>query len=148
MDAIKELREATGLSIMQCKNALTEAGGDMDKAREILAAKGADVAAKKADRELGSGVVNAYVHSNSRLGAMVELDCETDFVANNEEFVALARDIAMHITASQAEDVEALLAEPFVKNPDQTVLQLIEGGTQKFGEKIALVRFTRYQVLG
>lgn len=145
---IKALRDETGLSIMQCKEALENAGGDVEKARELLREKGAKIAAKKADRELGSGVVSAYVHSNGRLGAMVELDCETDFVSGNEEFKTLARDIAMHITASAAEDVEGVLAEAYIKNPDQTIEQLIQDGTQKFGEKIVLARFARYNVLG
>lgn len=99
MDEIKALRDMTGISIMQCKKALEEAGGDQEKALMILRKKGSDAASKKADRELGSGVVSAYIHNNSAVGTMVELSCETDFVAKNEEFKALAYDIAMHATA-------------------------------------------------
>src|SRR6185312_11815586 len=96
---IMELREKTGISMMECKKALVEASGDMDKALAILREKSAASAAKKADRELGAGTVGAYVHSNAQVGALVLLSSETDFVSKNEEFVALARDIAMHASA-------------------------------------------------
>ena len=98
---IKKLRDETGHSISKCKEALEEAGGDMDKAREVLREKGAVAVQKKADRDLGSGVVQSYIHTTHRIGTMVELLCETDFVARNEEFVTLARDIAMHCAAFQ-----------------------------------------------
>ena len=96
---IKELRDQTGVSVMQCKKALEEAGGDMEKARIILQKKGSEAAAKKSDRELGAGTIGAYVHNTGEVAALVQLSCETDFVSKNEEFVALARDIAMHIAA-------------------------------------------------
>lgn len=102
-DLIKELRDATGVSVMQCKKALEEAGGDKAKALVILKKKGAEAAAKKGDRTLAAGVVVAYVHSTGAVGAMVELACETDFVSKNPEFKALAYDIAMHIAASKPE---------------------------------------------
>lgn len=98
---IKKLRDETGHSITKCKEALEETGGDIEKAREALREKGALAAEKKADRDLGSGVVQSYIHNTCRIGAMVELLCETDFVARNEEFVVLARDIAMHCAAFQ-----------------------------------------------
>lgn len=99
MDEIKALRDKTGISVMQCKKALEEAEGDQTKALAILRKKSSDAASKKSDRELGSGVVASYIHNNHAVGAIVELSCETDFVSKNEEFVALANDIAMHITA-------------------------------------------------
>jgi len=99
-EQIKELRDQTGVSVMQCKKALEEAGGDTEKALVILRKASSLIAAKKADRELGAGVVEAYVHTTKQVGAMVVLACETDFVAKNEAFVTLARDIAMHIAAS------------------------------------------------
>lgn len=102
-DLIKELRDATGVSVMQCKKALEEAGGDKAKALVILKKKGAEAAAKKGDRTLAAGTVVAYVHSTGSVGAMVELACETDFVSKNPEFKALAYDIAMHIAASKPE---------------------------------------------
>lgn len=99
MDLVKALRDETGVSIMQCKKALEEAGGDRDKALMMLRKKSGEIAAKKGDRTLGAGIVAAYIHSNGTVGAMVELSCETDFVANNQEFKQLAYDIAMHVAA-------------------------------------------------
>lgn len=98
-EQLKELRDATGISVMQCKKALEEAGGDMEKARIILQKKGGEAAAKKSDRALGAGAIGAYVHSTHEVAALVALACETDFVAKNEEFTALARDIAMQVAA-------------------------------------------------
>ncbi len=98
-DTVKELRNRTGISVMQCKKALEEAGGDMEKALVILRKKSGELSAKKADRTFGAGTVQAYIHTNGSVGAMVELDCETDFVSKNSEFQALAREIAMHVTA-------------------------------------------------
>ncbi len=99
-DQIKNLRDQTGISVMQCKKALEEAGGDMEKALVILRKKSGELSAKKADRTFGSGTIQAYVHANGNVAALVELNCETDFVSGNDEFKTLARDIAMHITAS------------------------------------------------
>ena len=99
-EQIKELRDKTGISIMQCKKALEEAGGDSEKALIILRKKSGEVASKKSDRTFGAGAVQAYIHSTSTVGTIVELVCETDFVSNNDDFKALARDIAMHITAT------------------------------------------------
>lgn len=97
---IKDLRDKTGVSVMQCKKALEEAGGDPEKALVILRKKSGEIAAKKSDRTFGAGTVQAYIHSTGRVGTIVELLCETDFVSGNEEFKTLARDIAMHVTAS------------------------------------------------
>lgn len=97
---IKQLRDQTGISVMQCKKALEEAGGDMDKAIIILKKKRSEAAEKKSDRELGAGAVGVYTHNTNEVAGMVILACETDFVAKNEEFVAMARDIAMHVTAT------------------------------------------------
>ena len=99
-EQIKELRDRTGISVMQCRKALEEASGDMEKAIIILRKKGADVAAKKSDRTLGAGAVASYIHATGTVGAMVILSCETDFVSGNDEFKKLAYDIAMHITAT------------------------------------------------
>lgn len=98
---IKELRDATGISVMQCKKALEEAGGDMEKAVIILRKKGAEAAGKKSDRTLGAGAIGSYVHNTHEVAALVLLSCETDFVAKNEEFIALARDLAMHVAAAR-----------------------------------------------
>lgn len=99
-EQIKDLRDQTGISIMQCKKALEEAGGDAKKALVILRKKSGEFAAKKGDRTFKAGTIQAYIHSNGNVGTIIELDCESDFVSNNDEFIALARDIAMHITAS------------------------------------------------
>lgn len=99
-EQVKDLRDRTGVSVMQCKKALEEAGGDMEKALVLLHKKSGEVASKKGDRTFGAGVVQAYIHANGNVGAIVELNCETDFVAKNSDFIALARDIAMHVTAT------------------------------------------------
>jgi elongation factor Ts len=188
-DQIKELRDKTGISVMQCKKALEEALGDMDKALIILRKQGAASLAKKSDRSLGAGVITSYIHSTGAVGVMLELGCETDFVSGNSEFKALAYDIAMHIAAtnpeftrseeineeskSKAKEVFAkevedkpedmkekilegklanyfkervLMEQPFIKNPDLTIADLITGAVQKFGEKTELVRFVRYSL--
>src|SRR4051812_37434364 len=111
-EQIKELREETGLSIMQCREALIEADGDKAKAIEILKGKGAAIAAKKSGRTLGAGVVSAYIHSGETVGAMIELQCESDFVAKNPEFKSIARDIAMHVAAMNPADMAELLTQP------------------------------------
>lgn len=104
-ELIKSLREETGVSIMQCKKALEEAGGDVEKARLVLMRNSAAAAQKKADRTLGAGIIHAYIHSNKQVGVLLELNCETDFVAKNEDFVNLAADVAMHIAAMAPEYV-------------------------------------------
>ena len=155
MDTLKELREETGLSFAQIKKALDEAQGDKAKAREILAAYSATSAEKKADREKVAGVVSSYVHSTGTIGVLVELGCETDFVANNQEFKALAHDLALHVCAMAPTSVNnedgageetALLKQSFVKNPDLTVEQVIQAAIQKFGENTKVTRFTRYSI--
>ncbi len=189
MDQVKALRDKTGISVMQCKKALEDAGGDEEKALMFLRKKGADVAAKKSDRELGAGTVAAYVHGNGAIGTLVQLSSETDFVSNNAEFKSLAYDIAMHISAAKpqfisTEDIteeakqkatdffkeevkdkpadmqekilqgkldaffkeQVLLEQPFIKNPDLTIKQLIENAIQKFGEKIVVSNFTRFSI--
>ncbi len=143
-ELIKELRDATGISVMQCKKALEAAGGDMAKAHEILREESAKIAAKKGDRELGSGVIATYIHTTNTVGSLVELSCETDFVSKNEEFIALAKEIAMHITAFMPETTEDLLAQPFIMNGEITVGVRLDEAMQKFGERTVITRFERY----
>lgn len=145
-EAVKELRDKTGISVMECKKALEEAEGDMTKAMEILSARAAASVAKKADRALGAGTVAAYIHNQGQVGAMVELNCETDFVSKNEEFTALARDIAMHAAAMRPGDIAELVAQPFIKNPEKTVADLISGATQKFGERVEITQLSCFSV--
>jgi elongation factor Ts len=153
MDTIKELREETGLSFAQIKKALDEAGGDKEKARAVLSTLAAAQAEKKSDRELGAGVIAAYVHATGTIGSLVELSCETDFVAKNEEFMQLAHDIALHVTAlaptsinneDGAGEETALLKQAFIKDPSITVEARIASAIQKFGENTKVTRFTRY----
>ncbi len=145
-EQVKELRDKTGVSVMECKKALVEAEGDMAKALAILGERSVAMAAKKQDRERGAGTVGAYVHTSAQVGALVLLMCETDFVSKNEEFVALARDIAMHASAMRPEGVEALLAQPFIKDGERTVKQLIEAASQKFGERVELSKLDVFSV--
>lgn len=155
MDTIKELREETGLSFAQIKKALDEANGDKDKAREILSQYSAAQAEKKSDREVAAGAIAAYVHQNGTIGVLLELACETDFVARNEEFSSLAKDLAMHVCAMAptsvsgedgAGDETALYKQAFIKNPDMTVEARIQAAVQKFGENIKVSRFIRYSI--
>ena len=142
-EQIKELRDRTGISIAQCKKALEDAGGDINKAIGFLKEKGAEVAEKKATRELHAGLVSAYIHSDHKLGALVEVHVETDFVAKNEGFQALADDLAMHIVAMNPADVAELLTQPFIKDPTLTIDDLVKNHIQKFGERIEVAYFAR-----
>ncbi len=186
---LKELRDKTGISVMQCKRALEEAGGDMDKAVIILKKKRSEAAEKKSDRELGAGTVGVYVHNTGEVAAMVLLACETDFVSKNPEFTALAKEIAMQVAATnpsyiskaelpeealqKAKEVFApelegkpeemkekimegklsayfreqiLLEQPFIKNPDVTIGEMVTGAVQKFGENTSVVKISRVSV--
>lgn len=145
-EAVKELRDKTGVSVMECKKALEQADGDMAKAMAILGERAAASVAKKADRTLGAGTVAAYIHNQGQVGAMVQLSCETDFVSKNEEFTALARDLAMHAAAMRPADIAELAAQPFIKNPEKTVTDLISAATQKFGERIEVTQLSCFSV--
>lgn len=145
-EEIKALREETGLSIGQIRVALEEAGGDRIKALELLKKKSAEIASKKADRTLGAGAIASYVHSGDTVGAMVELFSETDFVAKNPEFKAVARDIAMHIAAMNPADVGELLQQPFIKGNGETIGEIINNTIQKFGERTEIGRFSRFSI--
>jgi len=188
---VKELRERTGAGMMDCKAALTEAAGDMDKAVDALRKKGLAAAAKKASRVAADGLVLSYIHGGGKLGVLLEVNCETDFVARTEEFQELVKDIAMHVAAAdpqfvRREEVPAavldhersifrdqaaasgkpanvierivegklekfyaescLLEQPFVKNTDQTVGQLVQEKVAKIGENIQVRRFVRFKL--
>jgi elongation factor Ts len=186
---VKELRDRTGAGMMECKGALAEANGDMEAAIDLLRARGAAKAAKRSSREASEGAIGSYIHMGGKIGVLVEVNCETDFVARNDAFQQLVRDIAMHIAASSPTAVRreeigpeiadreravyreqmkesgkpekiwdkivegkmdrffkesALMEQPFVKNPDQTVGELITEVSSKTGENIVVRRFTRY----
>ena len=185
---IKELRDRTGVSFLQCKKALEETEGDLEKALAVLARLSGDIAKKKLDRTLGAGVVQAYVHAKE-IGALVLLSCETDFVAKNEEFIRLAYDIAMHAAATRPlyirredvpqEDMEmlreklageaagkpaevreqivegkitarlkdvVLLEQPFIKDENKTIKELLDAAVQKFGERTEVSKLTVFSV--
>lgn len=144
-EQIKELREKTSISVAECKKALEAAGGDMDKALEELKARGAAIMAKKGDRELAAGAVAAYIHSGT-IGALVELHAETDFVAKNEGFVTLANDLAMQVAAMDPANIDELLTQPFIKDGGVTIGDLVKNAVQKFGERIEVIRFSRFSV--
>ncbi len=191
LEQIKELRGATGISMMACKKALDEAGGNYEKALDLLRKKGGIKAAERSDRSTSQGVITSYIHNNNKLGVIVQLGCETDFVARNEQFQALAKDIAMQIAATNPltvtpEEVShellekereiwreqlkhegkkeqmfdkilegkekkfreesSLLKQPFIKNPEITVEQLITDMITKIGENVKVVRFCRFSL--
>ncbi len=145
-EQIKELREATGLSIMQCRKALEDASGDKNKAVALLKEKGAEIATKKGSRTLGAGIVTSYIHTGETVGVMLELLCETDFVAKSPEFKSVAKDIAMHIAAMSPADTTELLGQPFIKNPEQKISDLINNTVQKFGERTEVGHFVRFSI--
>lgn len=160
-NAVKELREKTGAGVMECKKALVDANGDMNKAMELLRTAGLARAEKKSARVASQGVIDAYIHAGGRIGTIVELNCETDFVGRNEEFRALAHDIAMQVAATapkyiDAQDMPAeeegtaaemaLLEQPFIKDPKLTISDIIKDKIAKFGENIIVRRFVRYEL--
>ena len=158
---IKELRERTGAGIMDCKRALEETSGDMDKAEELLTQQGIASAVKKATRSTEEGIVESYIHSGGRIGVLIEVNCETDFVARTDDFKELAHDIAMQVAAMSpsyvssddvpdGEDADSaetvLMCQPFIKDPSKSVQDLVNEGIGKLGENIRVRRFTRFSL--
>lgn len=142
LDDIKRLRELTGVGITDAKQALVEAGGNFDNALAAMRKKGLTKAEKRSEREARSGLVGSYVH-DGRIGVLVEVNCETDFVAKTDEFKDLVKDISLHIAASEPKDEKELLEQPFVKNPEITVGDYVKEHVAKLGENIVVRRFTR-----
>jgi elongation factor Ts len=158
---IKELRERTGAGIMDCKRALEETAGDLSKAEELLAQQGIASAVKKAARSTEEGIVESYIHSGGRIGVLLEVNCETDFVARTDDFKELAHDIAMQVAAMSpsyvssddvpdGEDAESaetvLMQQPFIKDPSRSVQDMVNEGIGKLGENIRVRRFTRFSL--
>lgn len=141
---VQKLREATGAGIMACKKALEAAEGDFNKAVDLMKAQGATIAAKKSGRTAKEGLVETYVHGGGRIGVLVEVNCETDFVARNPEFKELAHDIAMQISAMNPVNVEELMEQDFIKDSSLKINKLVESKITKLGENIQVTRFTRY----
>lgn len=166
---VKELRERTGAGIKECRDILAQTGGNMDKAIEILRERGLKVSDKVKDRDAHEGRIEVYVHNGSRMAAMVELNCETDFVARTPDFIQLSKDIAMHVAAVNpkyitpdqvpADEVAAsgmsadkyyeevvLLKQAYVRNPSQTIEEMIQAAVAKIRENVIVRRFVRYEI--
>lgn len=191
-EMVKELRDQTKVSIMQCKKALEEAGGDMEKAIMVLRKVSAATAAKKSDRELGAGIIGSYTHNNRKVAAIVEVQCETDFVAQNPEVMEFANNLAMHIVAMNPQYVSAeeisdeetakakefflgeigqsdkpaeiqekilsgkmndffaektLMNQSYIMNGDMTIADVVNGLTQKTGERVVIGKFSRFEIV-
>ena len=160
-ERVRKLREETGAGVMECKRALVEAGGDERKAKEILHQQGLDRAEKKVGRVAAQGIVECYIHAGGRIGTMVELNCESDFVARTDLFRSLAHELAMQVAATapkyvRPEDVPSdesdppsqvsLLAQPYIRDAGMTVQDLIRNSIAKLGENIVVRRFTRFEL--
>ena len=144
-DIIQSLREQTGVSVMACKRALEKAEGDIKKALSYLKEENAVTASKKSSRETKSGIIQSYVHGG-KIGVLVELKCETDFVARNPEFQEVAKEIAMQVAASDPQNVEELLAGPYIRDSSKIAEDFLKEAVGKFGEKIEISRFIRFEL--
>lgn len=143
MERIKELREKTGAGVMDVKKALDEAKGDIKKAEEILKGRGAMIAEKKADRVTAQGLIDSYVHLG-KIGVLVEVNCETDFVARNEDFKKFVHEVALQVAQSESDSVQELLKEEYFREADKTIDDLLKEIIGKIGENIKIKRFVKY----
>ena len=143
---IKQLREETQVSIADCTKALEEAKGDYEKAITLLKKRGIERAEKKASRETAQGLIEAYVHQNGKVGVLLEILCETDFVARTEDFKRLAHEVAMQIAAMNPKNVEALLKQEYIRDGSVTIKNLIKQTIGKLGENIVVKQFTRFEI--
>jgi len=143
---IKQLREETQVSIADCTKALEEAKGDFEKAIELLKKRGIERAEKKADRETAQGLIESYIHQNGKVGVLLEILCETDFVARTEDFKLLAHEVAMQIAAMNPKNVEALLKQEYIRDGSVTIETLIKQTIGKLGENIVVKAFTRFEI--
>lgn len=141
---VKQLREETGVSVTECKKALNEAKGDTKKAKEILKKRGKEIAQKKKDRTTCHGIIESYIHINKKLGVLLELNCETDFVAKSKDFQALAHELCLQVAAIEGEI--PLLEQPWIKDESKSIKELIDEYINKLGENITVKRFTRYEI--
>lgn len=146
VEDIKKLREKTGAGIADSRKALEEANGDMKKAEELVKSWGIEKAAEKSDREVKAGLVETYIHGGGKIGAMVEINCETDFVAKTDEFKNLAREVAMQVSAMNPKDVEELVKQDYIRDSGKTIEQLVKETIAKVGENIQIKRFTRFEL--
>ncbi len=146
LEAIRALRDKTSASLKDVREALEQAGGNEAKAMELLRKRGAQIAETRQDRATGQGRVGAYIHHDGRLGAIVEVDCETDFVARTDDFVQFCRDVAMQVASMSPDSLPVLLEQPFVKDPKTTINDVLNSLVAKTGEKVIIRRFTRFMV--
>jgi elongation factor Ts len=146
LKAIKKLRDATSASIADVRRALDEAAGDEKKALAWLKKRASEIAAKKADRETGEGLIEAYIHGGGKVGVLVEILCETDFVAKTDEFKHLAKEVAMQVAAMNPSDVDSLLKQEYIRDSSQTIEQFVKSVIGKLGENITVKRFTRFEL--
>ncbi len=143
---LKKLREETLASIADCRKALEESSNDYDKAKEWLKQHGLEKAEKKQDREANQGLIEAYIHQNGRVGVLLDISSETDFVARTDEFKDLAHEVAMQIAAMNPKDVDTLLKQEYIRDGSQTIEKLVKGVIAKLGENIVIKRFIRYEI--
>lgn len=146
IELVKQLRDETQASIAECNKALAEAKGDLEKAREILKQRGFEAAAKKAARATEQGIIESYIHAGGKIGVLVELLCETDFVARTAEFKTLAHEIALQVSAMNPKDIESLLSQEYIREAGKTIQDLIKETIAKLGENIQIKRFTRLEI--
>lgn len=146
IDKIKKLREETGISMGECQKALKEAKGDLEKAKEILRKLGRDFAEKKEKRETKQGIIESYLHPGKRIGVLIELGCESDFVARSEEFRKLAHELCLQIAAMNPGKENQLLSQLWIREETKTIKELIEEYIAKFRENIIIKRFVRYEL--
>lgn len=146
LKTLKKLRDETSASIADCRRALDESEGDYKKALAWLQKRATEIAAKKADRETSQGLIEAYIHGGGKVGVLVELLCETDFVAKTDEFKHLAKEIAMQVAAMHPETVEDLLKQDYIRDSSQTIEGLVNAAIGKIGENISVKRFIRFEI--
>ena len=146
IELVKKIRAEMGLGIMEIKSALEEADGDETKAKQILKEKGFKKAESKAERETHQGRVATYTHSTGKIGVMVELLCETDFVAKHEDFLALTKELCLQVAAMNPETVEDLMKQEFIKDPNKTIEEMVKALISKFGENMKINRFARFEI--
>ncbi len=146
LKTLKKLRDATAASVADCRKALDESKGDYAKALSWLKKRSAEIAEKKANRETSQGIIDAYIHAGGKVGVLLEILCETDFVAKTDDFRHLARELEMQVAAMNPKDVDELLKQQYIRDGSQTIEQLVKGIVGKLGENITVKRFTRFEI--
>lgn len=146
LENIKKLREKTGAGVMECRRALEETRGDLKKAEELLRQQLKEKAAKKEGRETTEGIIESYIHANGKVGALVKLECETDFVARTSDFKNLAHEICLQVASMNPKTVKELLAQTYIRDPKVTVNDLVKELSGKLGENVQIKSFSRFEV--